>query len=239
MSQLIILLQGKLLSLMIQAFKKISGTFTGLLFTLIAALILQAAFEGQEGLSLLLNVSTLVVVFFSMIGVCTSRKTLLIGLALAVPAVLPRWSEYFFVLNKPTLLFSNFFYILFLGFISILIIKHIFNAERITADLIAGGISVYFVLGLCFSFIYLSLEILEPYSFRFSGERTLDSLPITQQRVFGYYSLVVLTTLGFGDIVPVSSLARSITVVEALLGQVYIAVLVAGLVGVAVSQLRK
>jgi hypothetical protein len=86
-------------------------------------------------------------------------------------------------------------------------------------------------MALAWSFIFGAVESLHPGSF---------SIPeiqgISTSRHFLYYSFVTITTLGYGDITPVTSLARSLSTLEAVIGQLYLVVQVAWLVGVHVSQ---
>jgi voltage-gated potassium channel len=78
--------------------------------------------------------------------------------------------------------------------------------------------------------VYLLLIALDPESFHFS--RALDA----GGKDFTYYSFVTLTTLGYGDITPVTDPARSLSLLEAVMGQLYLAVLVARLVGIHIAQ---
>jgi voltage-gated potassium channel Kch len=86
-------------------------------------------------------------------------------------------------------------------------------------------------MALAWSFIFGVVESLNPGSFSIP-----DIEGISTSRSFLYYSFVTITTLGYGDITPVTSLARSLCVLEAVIGQLYLVVQVAWLVGVHVSQ---
>jgi hypothetical protein len=110
-----------------------------------------------------------------------------------------------------------------------LILSHILKDRVITANTINGAICVYLLIGFAFAAIYSLLEYLVPGSFFFS--ETHMSGNIFRMENFVYYSFITLSTLGYGDIVPVSPQARSLIVIETLLGQLYLVVLVARLVG--------
>ena len=91
------------------------------------------------------------------------------------------------------------------------------------------------LVGLAWAFLFSLLEVLQPGSFNLpelSAEPLdLAAMEVRRLSVFMYYSLVTLTTLGYGDITPVTPLARNLAAFEAVIGQLYIAILVARLVG--------
>jgi hypothetical protein len=80
------------------------------------------------------------------------------------------------------------------------------------------------------AFIYTFLELVDPASFNIALNRSDGYLP-----VFQYYSFVTITTLGYGDITPITDVAKAFSVLEAVIGQLYLVVAVAWLVGMHVS----
>jgi amino acid transporter len=85
----------------------------------------------------------------------------------------------------------------------------------------------FILLAVMFSNLYFLVELLYPNSFTVTNEVILSN-----PGVLNYFSLVTITTLGYGDISPVTSQARHLAVLEAFIGQMYLAVLVARLVGI-------
>jgi len=108
-----------------------------------------------------------------------------------------------------------------LAMITTAVLKQVTTAERVTTQTILGAITAYFLIGQVFAWIYLALPGM-------TGEPVLDQEAVGKVPV--YYSYVVLTTLGFGDITPNGAVAERVTVLEALLGQVFLVVLIARLV---------
>jgi ion channel len=98
---------------------------------------------------------------------------------------------------------------------------------------VLGGIAGYLLIGLTWTFAYQLLIQQAPSAMHF-GPGLAESLPGQPSRLI-YLSFTTLTTVGFGDIHPVSPAARSLTVAEALVGQLYIAILIASLVGMALQ----
>ncbi|HEY7041120.1 MAG TPA: ion channel [Methylomirabilota bacterium] len=99
-----------------------------------------------------------------------------------------------------------------------------FRRGRVNAERIFAVLSAYLLTGLVFGITYGLLNDVRPGSFR------LPELETARFEHGVYISFVILTSLGFGDVVPVSPVARGLTILEAVIGQMYMAVLVARLV---------
>ena len=119
----------------------------------------------------------------------------------------------------------------FLIFIIVIILKFIFNRDEITRDLIAGAAVVYLLTAITWTYVYRLIEMIQPGSFAIAQSQIFG-----EQSPFLYYSFVTITTLGYGDVTPVSNPARSLALLEAILGQLYIAILIARLVGTHIAQ---
>jgi hypothetical protein len=89
-------------------------------------------------------------------------------------------------------------------------------------------------MALMWSYAYALLEFYQPGSFN-----ALEGLTSDSRQFFLYYSFVTLTTLGFGDITPLTEKAKSLTILQAFIGQVYLVVVLAWLVGMHVSRKSK
>ncbi|TFH22888.1 MAG: two pore domain potassium channel family protein [Myxococcales bacterium] len=130
--------------------------------------------------------------------------------------------------------------IVFLALVVKVLIDHTMSQREVSADLIRAGLAVYLLVGLLFADVYALFDLLRPGSFDMGHVVMATNVPHRYARVYAtrfiYYSLVTLTTLGFGDITPVSTLARSFSAVEAVVGPVFLAVFIGQLVGVRVAQ---
>ena len=127
----------------------------------------------------------------------------------------------------------------FLGFVCGVILRHLFQDIGVTTETIFASLCVYLLLGVMWAHAYVVIDIVDPGSFRltptddgdvsmrFSGVSFVNPL---------YYSFVTLTTLGYGDIIPLSPTARMFATVEAITGQLYLVVLVARLVGLHIAR---
>lgn len=122
---------------------------------------------------------------------------------------------------------------LFFLFVGIIIMTNIMlHIRQVTSELIYGSINVYLLVALAFAFAHAAIEFIQPGSI--SG---LESLSMGDGHImpFIYYSFVTITTLGYGDISPVTGPAASLAYVEAVFGQLYIAIMIARLMGLYVA----
>jgi hypothetical protein len=107
---------------------------------------------------------------------------------------------------------------------------HIKKENEVTLDLIMAAASAYILLGLVWAYAYYLLEIFHPHSFK-ASENVGDDIWI-----FYYYSFVTLNTVGYGDIVAITKSARALSILEAIFGQLYLAIMISRLVGLHASQ---
>ena len=108
---------------------------------------------------------------------------------------------------------------------------HIEQEEEVTSDLIMAAACAYILLGLVWANAYYLVEILHPDSFKASENMGDDIWN------FYYYSFVTLTTVGYGDITALTKPARALSILEAITGQLYLAIMISRLVGLHASQI--
>jgi hypothetical protein len=120
-------------------------------------------------------------------------------------------------------------FVLLSGCIAV-VLAYIFRSQRVTLDVILGAVTVYLLIALLFATIYNVALQLDPQSFRFPEWIKPGSVEVLRTEML-YFSLVTLATLGYGDILPTSPFTQMLAVLEAVIGQFFMAVLVAWLVG--------
>lgn len=118
-----------------------------------------------------------------------------------------------------------------LGYMTLLIGRDIFTTDDVDTDTICGAVSVYLLIAATFAVVFTILETLDPTAFRLPSDIRIPDASLGPDRLMAYFSIVTITTVGYGDITPKAEMARSLANLEALLGQVYLTVLVARLVG--------
>lgn len=122
----------------------------------------------------------------------------------------------------------------FLGIATYLVLRDVFRTGAVTADTIRGAVCVYLLFGTCCAFLFGTIAAADPNAFVVVGAPAGSMRPTAEPMV--YFSFVTLSTLGYGDVLPVSEPARLIAWMEAVFGQLYLAVVVARLVGLHLSQ---
>lgn len=110
-------------------------------------------------------------------------------------------------------------------FVTGVVIADVITQRRVTFQVLCGALSAYLMLALSWALFYMLAESLTPGSFHGLPE---GEMPVMQN--LQYFSIVTLTTLGYGDISPVTPTAQAMVAVQALVGQLFLAVLVARIV---------
>ena len=177
----------------------------------------------------------------ALVTVAEERRTLVIGIALAAPAILLSWIRLIIGPAEPFIAVQV-FGVLFLLYLAGTLLLHILHTTRVTTEALFAVASVYLLFALIWAMAYGIIETLDPAAFSvpgggdgpgwLSGETGKNDGHLT------YFSFVTLTTLGYGDISPASDLARLLAMMEAMLGQLFLVIVVARLVGLHAMQQR-
>lgn len=186
-------------------------------------------------------------VFFSLLIVAVlllvfdARGHRRIALSLGLAAFLGVWAGR--VLGGPTgrmfLIGANLVAAAFFAFALYGILRAILVKEA-SGDAIFGAVCGYLLLGIIWSLLYYAVDMASPGSFRMplpSGAAVAAARP--DRGALSYFSFITLATVGYGDVTPATPLARALAWMEAVTGQFYLAVLVAGLVGFKITQAMK
>jgi hypothetical protein len=171
----------------------------------------------------------------AILSLCFERHQRLFALLLGIPTILLSVGGHALPgkASAPVLLAGHLCEVLFLVGASVLIVKSLFSARTLTFDSILGAVCGYLFLGLGWAVLYSLIEGFRPGSFEISPKLVTGGEPARPlPHVLTYYSFVTLTTVGYGDISPVSPATRTLAWIEAITGQFYLAVIVAGLVSV-------
>lgn len=126
-------------------------------------------------------------------------------------------------------------FFLFLALCVMIVMRDILRGTDMNLNRIAGAICVYLLFGTLWSVAYTTVFALDSQAFAGLS----DSASAPRLLEFQYFSFVTLSTLGYGDLLPVSETARALVLAETITGQLYLAILVAALVGAYVSDVRE
>jgi hypothetical protein len=194
----------------------------------LAVLLMSAPFvEELEGGKLILSVLFSLVLLAAVFAVADRKRTLIIALVLAVPALGARWLSYF----RPEFIHPAVFLVcalVLLAFVIAHLLQFILRAPVVTMEVLCASIAAYLMLGLMWTLAYWLVDQATP------GGAFAFNTDLGRQSMNGfngiYFSFITLSTVGYGDITPVSRAARWLAALEAMTGLLYVAVLIARLV---------
>lgn len=174
----------------------------------------------------------------AILSLCFEPHQRLFALVMGVPTVLLSLGGHAIsgTTGSEVLFVGHLCEVLFLFGAAALIVRSLFSRRTVRFDSIFGAVCGYLFLGLGWAVLYAMLEQAHPGSFQISPSLTTEGDPARPlPHVLTYYSFVTLTTVGYGDISPISPAARTLAWIEAISGQFYLAVIVAGLISVLLS----
>ncbi|MGB2628416.1 MAG: potassium channel family protein [Candidatus Acidiferrum sp.] len=167
-------------------------------------------------------------IIVSVYAASVRRRLAIFVLVLAIPAILQRFLLP--IIHVGSLSVINI--ILSFAFdvvIVVVIFRHVFTTEEANRETIFGALCVYLLVGFSFASVYGFISVFEPHAFYLDPHANLNAIP--DRFDFIYYSFGTMTSLGASGITPVTAQARAVSVLEAILGVLYLAVLVARLIG--------
>ena len=168
-----------------------------------------------------------------------AKKTRNILIISGIVTIVLTWFYYFFAKDILGLVsFLSFFS--FNMFITVFMIRHIAKSQKVTLTIIVNSINGYLLIGILGAVLLAIAETTQRFFFHIhTGAINFAGDAAAGFHDYLYFSFVTLTTLGYGDITPVSALAKSLTVVIAISGQLYLTILIALLVGKYLSNPEK
>jgi len=183
--------------------------------------------EEIKGGDLVVSLLLSLVLLSGVFAVADRKRVLVVAIALAIPAIAGRWINHF----RPDLVPPSFFLsaaLVLTAFVVMNLLRFVLRASSVNVEVLCASISAYLMLGLMWTMAYWLVDQLTPggaFSFNTNtGTRSMSGF------TGFYFSFVTLSTVGYGDITPVSKVARMLAAMEAMTGLLYVAVLIARLV---------
>jgi hypothetical protein len=199
----------------------------GLLISLVVFLICAPFVEEFEGGDLVVTCLFSLVLLAAVLAVAARKAVLVIAIVLAIPAIVGRWVNHF----EPRIVSPVIFLtagLILIAYVVANLLRFVFRAPSVDVEVLCASISAYLMLGLMWAIAYWLVDQLTPggaFSFNTnSGPRSMKGF------TGFYFSFITLSTVGYGDITPVSRAARWLAAMEAMTGLLYVAVLIARLV---------
>ena len=208
----------------------IFGRYGCLLLALVMLMLMQVTVDTTVGKYLL--EATFIAVLLTGLRAIETQKgllgfeviLLLIGVVLSIAGTVTN--------NTPLFFIGNTCRVVFMIMVAVTILIDLFRGRKVSGDTLAGAVCVYLLIAVIWGYFYLLIEVIVPGSFSFTQGHARMQLWLSQEFFpFFYFSMVTITTVGYGDMSPVSSEAQTFATIEALIGQIYLTILVARLVG--------
>ena len=198
-----------------------------MLSLLLATLIAYPYTEGRSSRFDAFRVLSALIIALSVYVISFRRRLAIVAIVLVIPAMVqralnPSLTAGFLPLGNLILSFA------FDVWIVVSIFRRVFSRVRITSETIFGALCIYLLNGMSFASIYGLVSDLQPHAFQLDPAVNLHTIP--DRFDFIYYSFGVMTQLGATGIAAVTDQARSVSLIEAILGQLYLAVLISRLV---------
>jgi ion channel len=208
--------------------------FAILFVLLFCVLLIPPYFENATWIGTFWRWLFTLVLLWALYTVAGSRKVLILALVVLIPTVSSTWwlaephqQIYVAYLDNIT---NIIYFTLICGFLG----QYVLTTQRITLEVIFAAMCLYMLLAVLWAAIYTNLELYYQAAFTFNGQLSADAgiNPDNVYRHMIYYSFVTLSTLGYGDIIPVHQVAQNWAAMEAMIGQFFIAIIIARLVSV-------
>jgi hypothetical protein len=204
-----------------------SNRFLFLLFALIILLVGYPYMPDNQLGAFLGGMMSLLLLVAAIFAVRTHKHALLGASVLAlIVVILSVWAFVSGVRGHPLVEASFFF---FYALTTTVIFVEVIKERELTKNIFIGIVCVYLLIGTAFATLYDFVETIHPGSFRFNAINAGDA-PMRWRNLF-YYSFTTLTTTGYGDVTPASTYAQSLSIIEGIIGVLFIAVFVARLIG--------
>jgi hypothetical protein len=183
--------------------------------------------EEIKGGDIIVSILLSLVLISAVLAVSNRRVTLVVALLLATPAIAGRWINHFQPRLVPPAVFLVAGLVL-VAFVVMNLLRFILRAPSVNVEVLCASISAYLMLGLIWTMAYWLVAQVTPNAFAF------NTATGTRESMSGfnafYFSFITLSTVGYGDITPVSRIARWLAATEAMTGLLYVTVLIARLV---------
>lgn len=167
-----------------------------------------------------------VVILLTVYALSLRRSLLVIALVLAGPSIIQH-TVYVAELKSPIAVVNSFIALAFDVFIVVAIFRSVFSKARADSESIFGALCIYLFVGYSFTSIFLLVTYFHPYAFYL--DPTVNNHAVLNRLDSIYYSFGTMTSLGAAGITPVTGEARLLTIIEALMGVLFLAVLVSRL----------
>lgn len=216
--------------------------FIALLICLLFVILALPFMENNDFIIILVSATYSISLFLTIYVVAGSKKLFLFGVLLALPNWIISWTNLIIFNDVFTInirLFSQLFVDIF---VIAFLLNYIFKTKHVTFNILFAAVCVYLLLGFAWSIGYAIVELNNPGSFAgiAVGKTFVDieEALVHYLTHFLYFSYITITTLGYGNIHPLTTIGNALAATEALVGQLYIALLIGRLLGMHIAEVH-
>jgi hypothetical protein len=199
-----------------------------LLIALAALMIGYPYFENSRTGAFLGGATSLLTLTGAIFAVRTNRWALRVAIVLALATVAASSRAFLGGVRGDWIVEATF--TAFYAFTTVAVFIEVIRTRRVTSDTMYGAVCVYLLVGMTFGSLYDLIETIHPGSFQINVETAVPAE--IRWRTLIFYSFMTLTTIGLGDVTPTTVQAQSLTSIEGVIGVLYLAVLIARIVGI-------
>jgi hypothetical protein len=207
-------------------------TSVQLLVSLLAFLVFSPMAELSTALGIVESVLMTTILISALAVVGVRRRLLILSIILVVPPFLGRWALHL----APDLLPAGLpqaTTLIFVVLVIVQLLRIIVRAHVVDTEMLCAGLSVYLMIGLAWALVYQIVAAYDPKAF-------VNGIDPETHIVLGgftsaYFSFVTLTTMGYGDILPLSNIARMLAMLEAIVGVLFLATMISRLVSLSLT----
>ncbi len=202
-----------------------------LMVSLFLLLLVYPLFEDQAFAGRIVAGLFTLIMISAALAVMQDRRLATIMAIVGVPTIVLRWCVEFLRIEGLAATLSGVLVVVFLIFVVGVLVASLLRTQTVAVDTLCRAVAAYLLMGFAWAVVYETVGLLDPGAFSVPSGDTSWGRAV-------YFSFTTLTTLGYGDITPVSPVARSFVVTEAIIGPLYLAILLARLMGLFVTQSR-
>ncbi|MGD8268268.1 MAG: potassium channel family protein [Desulfobacterales bacterium] len=201
--------------------------FTILMFAFLLVLVVYPFIDHFQLLHIdfILNIFITLLLISCIHALSTSHHEAIVACLVILPAIFMDWIGIFFE-SRQVEIIVDIYKVMAFSYICFGLLRYVLRAGVVDREKIAAAVNVYLFFGLIWRDLYSLVSLLIPGAF---------NSELLTQTDFLYYSFVTLSTLGYGDVLPVVGPAKALAYIEAIIGQLYLTILVARLVGLHIA----
>jgi hypothetical protein len=211
-------------------------SLTALLVMLVVTLFVVTPLASSAMIGSEITLCFLAVLTITGVAAVSGRRIVVIVIALLAAAGIGLDWVAHFEHRVPLWILDSLVRLAFVLMLAVIVTVQVFRRDNVTYHRVQGAICVYLLAGLAWSYAFDILWVLDHSAFHVVA---VDDTILARTGMLRYFSFTTLTTLGYGDILPVSPIARSLATSEALFGQLYPAVMIARLISLEILGRRR